>query len=266
MDNTTLSYLATSISGTELPAWLSAQKMQYSVKKDTAGRELISFSAALGPHRARWLVRTNLTEKRVMLSGGVTKTFYGHNPWVFSDEYQQLVDIRRIHMDFLRRLGGMTFDSDPETDVHRAEITLQHVIPEDVTVDEAVGRLAMMLKALVPNRFSSDGETHTTPGTPRVGRTKSSRAFRAYTPLFKFGKRPAHVSAEVWARFQAFMHNILRLEIIFSRRELRESTQIGLRRPKQVRCTPSHAPARRGNWRARHSAQRGHSRQLVRGG
>ena len=78
------------------------------------GTELIMFSLPIGKYAARWMFRLNLTDRTITCSGGVTKTFFGHNVWVFKNEATQLEAIISIIGADLQKIGGIELPSTPE--------------------------------------------------------------------------------------------------------------------------------------------------------
>jgi hypothetical protein len=221
MDNLTFDLLDVAIDVPALADCLVTQKVKLTRRTDPElGLELLLFSLPVGPHRMRWLFRANPLTGRVTCSGGMTKTLYGHNVWVFGDEAMQLDAITRIMAQGLRSIVGLTLSRDAGIEVKRVELTRHHELPDGVGKAEALRRLDQMLMTLLPGRYSNEGRNHDAAGTTRIGKTKSSRIFRSYDPASKFGRRPAHVSQIIWDELCQACARHLRLEFMFNKREL----------------------------------------------
>jgi hypothetical protein len=227
MDNTTFRILDAAVNPSELAAALVASKVKvtqrYDPKKDSG--ELL-FSLPIGAHKARWLFRINQADCSISCSGGVTKTFFGHNLYVFTDEATQLRAITQIVADSLRELPGLTLPDQFEPVIERAELTRHHSLPPEIDKAESQRRLDLMQMTLLPTRYSNEGRNHDNPGTTRIGKTKSTRACRIYDPCIKFDDkvsnngRPSHVSVESWRALCIAVAPDLRVEIMFNKREL----------------------------------------------
>jgi hypothetical protein len=221
MDNLTFDLLDAAIGVPLLTKCLAEQMIKLTRRTDPElGSEQFLFSLPIGPHRMRWLFRANPPTSRITCSGGMTKTLYGHNVWVFGDEAMQLDAITRIITDRLCGFAGVTLSPDAGIEVKRVELTRHHELPDGVEKSEALRRLDEMLMTLLPGRYSNEGRNHDTPGTTRIGKTKSNRAFRSYDPASKFGKRPAHVSPAIWEELCQACAREIRLEFMFNKREL----------------------------------------------
>lgn len=221
MDNTTFRIADVAVEPSTLAAALQKRQIKLTRRTDPkiAGEQLL-FSLPIGPYQQRWLYRVNAVEHSVVCSGGVTKTFFGHNVWVFRNEAVQLHTITEIVANGLVGLPGLAFPVPWVPVIERAEVTLHHTLPPDIDKADALRRLDLMLMTLKPSRYSNEGRTHDEPGTPRLGKTKSSRAFRAYDPAGKFGRRPDHIPPEAWERLCAAVMRDIRVEIMFNKREL----------------------------------------------
>lgn len=185
--------------------------------------ELVMFSMPVGPHKCRWLFRLNLTDNTIACSGGVTKTFFAHNVWVFKNEATQLTAIMGIVRDALLQIDGITLACTNlyAYSIERVELTNHFALPEGVSMAAALGKIDVLFMTLFPRRYSQpEGKDHDNPGTVRLGRTKSSRVCRAYDPFSKFDLKPAHVPVGIWAALRAVCSGHLRIELMFSKREL----------------------------------------------
>lgn len=187
------------------------------------GCELLLFSMPVGPHKCRWLLRANLTDNTIACSGGVTKTFFAQNVWVFRNENTQLAAIMGIVRDALLQIDGITLKcANPNQFlIERVELTNHFVLPKGVSPASAINKIDVMFMTLFPRRYSPpEGRTHDNPGTVRLGRTKSSRTCRVYDPISKLQIKPSHVSSEVWAALKTACAAHLRIELMFNKREL----------------------------------------------
>jgi hypothetical protein len=186
--------------------------------------ELILFSLPVGKYKCRWLFRLNLTDKCLSCSGGVTKTFFDHNVWVFKNEAVQIAAIMGIVCDAVQQIDGIVLKSiDPFSFwLERVELTQHFVMPDGMSLADALAKIDLLFMTLFPRRCSSpEGKNHDNPGTVRLGKTKSSRVCRAYDPVSKFESKPDHVSAESWSSLKAFCIKQLRVELMFNKRELK---------------------------------------------
>jgi hypothetical protein len=187
------------------------------------GCELVLFSLPVGPYKCRWLFRVNLTDNTVGCSGGVTKTFFDHNVWVFKNEATQLAAIMGIVSEALVQITGIKLESaDPATFlIERVELTNHFLLPETMTVKQAIEAIDVHFMTLLPKRYSQpEGKNHDNAGVVRLGKTKSSRVCRVYDPASKFLSKPAHIPADAWEELQAFCVNHLRVEVLFNKRDL----------------------------------------------
>lgn len=182
--------------------------------------ELITFSLPVGKYGSRWLFRCSLKDRAISCSGGVTSTFFGHNVWVFKNEFAQLQTILSIVGSVLTSLNGMVFPSAlSAVIVDRVEVTRHH-LPQVLCTRHAVEALDAMFKAKFPGRHFLNGDTHDDPGTTGIGQFKSTRVCRVYDPAYKFAAKPGHVPNELWRTLSAECDQHLRVEIIFAKREL----------------------------------------------
>lgn len=184
---------------------------------------LILFSLPVGPHKCRWLFRVNLTDNTIACSGGVTKTFFGHNVWVFKNEAVQLAAIMGIVRDALLQIDGIAMGCTDLYDylIERVELTNHFLLPDGVTTADSIGKIDMLFMTLFPRRYSvPEGKTHDKPGTVRLGKTKSSRVCRVYDPASKFLTKPSHILAESWEMLKNACFGHLRIELMFSKRDL----------------------------------------------
>ena len=223
MDNLSFSFKGAAIDANKLKATLTALEINITQKTIAkTGTELLSFSMPVGPHAARWLFRINLTEGAIFCSGGVTKTFFGHNVWVFNNEATQALAIMDIVRAELAKLEGMAQLPDPSNfRSERAELTAHYVLPEEAPIKQALEAIDMLFMTLFPKRYSPpEGKTHDNPGVVRLGKTKSSRVCRLYDPASKFEDKPDHIPAESWAMLKVACKNHIRVEMIFNKREL----------------------------------------------
>lgn len=185
--------------------------------------ELITFSLPIGKHKCRWMFRCSLKDRSVACSGGVTKTFFGHNVWVFKKEFQQLRAITAIIAADVNRIGGIVLPPSPTSiTVERVEVTRHHLL-EDLSKRQAIERLAAMFMALFPGRHFHNGATHNEPGTTGIGLHKSTRVCRVYDPIFKFKEKPEHVREDVWQALHDECELHLRVELMFAKRELQSA-------------------------------------------
>ena len=188
--------------------------------------EEITFSVPVGRYRTNWFVRVCLATNSVTISGGVTKTFFGHNVWVFNNEYVQLRAILGIVVRRLARIEGLKLPATAlkgdysEVAVERVELTTHHVLPEQETQFSAINKTDMLFKVLFPKRRHRYGDTLDQPGVTSVGRTKSTKECRVYDPNEKYRLKPAHISQETWDALFANCKRELRAEMIMSDREI----------------------------------------------
>lgn len=222
MDNITGLFPGADIERLKFIAGLKSKGINVT-QKDIArnNTNMIIFSMPIGPYGARWMFRVNLADGTILCSGGVTKTFFGHNVWVFKNEYAQAVAIAGILHQALGALDGVTLPPDSlQMEIHRIEITRHHQLPAPHTVLEAISAINLMFKTLFPARRFLNGETHDNPGTVGIGLNKSNRVCRVYDPAEKFSKKPDHAPIESWLPLQEACQNHLRIECMFSKREL----------------------------------------------
>jgi hypothetical protein len=227
MDNTTFRIVDTAVELSELAAALAQRKVKVTQRTDPKkNSEEMLFSLPIGPYKARWLFRIDLTERSIACSGGVTKTFFGHNLHVFANEAVQLRVITQIVSNGLRGLPGLVLPDAFEPVIERAEVTRHHTLPGEIDKADAQRRLDLMQMTLLPSRYSNEGRNHDNPGTTRIGKTKSSRACRIYDPGVKFDDklkdkgRPPHIPVESWSALCAAVERDLRVELMFNKREL----------------------------------------------
>lgn len=222
MDN--LTYRISNV-GFDVPSLLVALKSKdINVTQKTIPRtqtETILFSLPVGKYAARWLFRINLKDGSISCSGGVTKTFFGHNVWVFKNEATQLAAILLIiHVD-LQNIHGIRLPPVADSvSIERAEITHHFEMQAPVTKAGAIAKLNTLFMTLFPARRFLNGDTHDEPGTTGIGVVKSSRVCRAYDPRYKFDEKPEHISEEPWVELKKYCVNHLRIELMFSKREL----------------------------------------------
>lgn len=189
-------------------------------KKD----ELIIFSLPIGRYKKLWMFRCSLKDRSISCSGGVTKTFFGHNVWVFKKEIEQLLAIIAIVAAALREIGGLTLPASMNAiTVERVEVTRHHSLDGLVSKRVAIDRLAAMFMARFPRRYFRNGATHDEPGTTGIGLNKSARVCRVYDPLPKFKEKPTHVTDDVWIALRDECEGHLRVELIFAKRELQSA-------------------------------------------
>lgn len=186
--------------------------------------ELILFSLPIGKYGCRWMFRISLKGLSIACSGGVTKTFFGHNVWVFKKEAEQLRAIIAIVAADLHGIGGITLPrSLTAILVERVEVTRHHNLEGLVTKPEAIDRLDAMIMAMFSSRHFLNGATHDQPGTTGIGLSKSARVCRVYDPFFKFNQKPEHVPEDEWAALCSECEKHLRLELMFAKRELKSA-------------------------------------------
>lgn len=214
----------------ELRAALAAANIKVSIRYGTnLGVEEIRFSCLVGEHNERWLIRLYPDKGSLTFSGGVTKTFFGHNLWVFDNEFQQLQAIIGIVVKRLSTIDGLSLPksllagSYESVSVERVELTNHFALPEDIDQAAAIERIDTMFKVLFPDRRDRDGDTHEKPGTTSIGKSKSTKVCRAYDPSTKFAHKPEHVPAESWAALTAVCGRHLRVELIMDKREIGQS-------------------------------------------
>lgn len=222
MDNATITISDVGVEPSNLAAGLSTSKIKLTRRTDPAvNGEQMLFSMPVGRYKQRWLFRVHSAAGTVTCSGGVTKTFFGHNLYVFTNEGEQLEAITRILIDSLRALPGLTFAAAPPVSVDRAELTRHHELPPEVAKNDALAKLDRMQMVLLPSRYSNEGRTLDDPGTIRIGKTKSSRVCRIYDPAIKFAKRPRHIPQDSWAALCRSREHELRVEVMLNKRELK---------------------------------------------
>lgn len=179
--------------------------------------ELITFSLPIGKHKTRWMFRCSLEDRSIACSGGVTKTFFGHNVWVFKKEIGQLLAIISIIAADLQKIGGIILPmSLTDITVERMEVTRHHCLENMVTKRQAIDRLDAMFMAMFPGRHFHNGATHNEPGTTGIGLHKSTRVCRVYDPVFKFKEKPEHVREDAWSVLHDECELHLRVELIFA--------------------------------------------------
>lgn len=221
MDNTTFRIVDVAVEPSKLAAALQERDIKLTRRTDPkVNGEQMLFSQPVGRHKQRWLFRVNPVEQTVVCSGGVTKTFFGHNVWVFRNEAVQLRTITKIVTDAIADLSGLVVPEAFSPVIERAELTRHHALPDDIDKADALRRLDLMQMTLLPSRYSNEGRNHDDPGTTRIGKTKSSRAFRAYDPAGKFGRRPAHIPPDAWHWLCGFVARDIRAEFMLNKREL----------------------------------------------
>lgn len=228
MDNTRLSFIAESVDTDELARHLRALGITRTTRESADGHTEILFPMLVGKFEQRWLFRLTPKNRTITCSGGVTKTFYGHNAWVFSDnEWQQLQDIVSILWRQLSEVPGIGLNSVPAddlVDVLFAELTRHHDVSEAGSREDAMAKLHRLWEALYPKQYCSDRPTPDDPGTARIGKTKSHRLARAYLPSAKFGvpkAKPAHIAPALWGQLYKHCEPCVRVELIFDARTLR---------------------------------------------
>lgn len=224
MDNTTIAISDVAVEPSTLAAGLAQAKIKLTRRSDPAmpGEQML-FSLPIGPHQQRWLFRVGAASGTITCSGGVTKTFFGHNLYVFTNEGDQLEAIAKILTDALRKVPGLTVPEQAQISVDRAELTRHHALPPEVSKKDALERLDRMQMVLLPTRYSNEGRTLDDPGTIRIGKTKSSRVCRIYDPAIKFAKRPAHIPMAFWNALCTSRLQELRVEIMLNKRELKSA-------------------------------------------
>ena len=128
--------------------YLSSQGIKPKLKIGASAQvEEITFSIPVGRYRANWLIRVCLATSSMTISGGVTKTFFGHNVWVFNNEYVQLVAILGIVGRALDRVVGLRLPQSllhwgfPDISIERVELTNHHVLPEPETQFSAIKKI-----------------------------------------------------------------------------------------------------------------------------
>lgn len=222
MDNLSYRIVGVQIDVSKLMANLQAMGVPVSRKTIPKRKEeLILFSLPIGKHSCRWMFRCSLKDCSIACSGGVTKTFFGHNVWVFTKEYQQLLAIIAIIAADLQKVGGITLPTSlTAVTIERVEVTRHHRLDGVVSKRLAIDRLAAMFMAMFPSRHFRNGATHNEPGTIGIGLNKSTRVCRIYDPIFKFKERPIHVQEDVWAALRDECEKHLRVELMFAKREL----------------------------------------------
>jgi hypothetical protein len=231
MDNTTFRIVDIAVEPSELAIALAQRKVKLTRRTNPKlNTEEMLFSLPIGPYKGRWLFRVNLTDGSVACSGGVTKTFFGHNLYVFTNEAVQLRAVTQIVSNGLRDLPGLVLQDEFEPVIERAEVTLHHTLPVEIDKSDAQRRLDLMQMTLLPSRYSNEGRNHDNPGTTRIGKTKSSRACRIYDPCIKFADklkdkgRPPHIPVESWCALCASVERDLRVELMFDKRELESAS------------------------------------------
>jgi hypothetical protein len=199
---------------------LTAQGMQVTARYG-AGRHIaaIKFSCPMGKFKERWLISVEPRSARLTVSGGVTKTFFGHNLWVFNNEGVQLKTILGILVRRISKLDGLALSQSPQDiSIERVEVTNHFALPPSVEPSEAINKLDVLFKALFAGRSFRNGETLEAPGTIGVGLSKSNRICRIYDPDWK--ERPSHISAESWNQLVGACDRHLRVENIILSRDM----------------------------------------------
>jgi hypothetical protein len=227
MDNATFRIPDVRIARSALTKTLVHRKIKLTrrTNADPVSEEML-FSLPIGPYRARWMIRLNLTHGSVTCSGGVTRTFFGHNLYVFANEAIQLQTITKLVSTALRELPGLILPDEFEPFIERVELTRHHTLPPEFDKEDAQRRIDLMLMTLFPSRYSNEGRNHDNPGTTRIGKTKSSRVCRIYDPATKFDERlkekgrPAHIPLDDWTALCNACDRHLRVEIMLNKREL----------------------------------------------
>lgn len=224
MDNLTFRVVDIAVEPAELAEEFAQRKVKLTHRRNPALKlaEML-FSLPIGPYKARWLFRINLTNHTITCSGGVTKTFFGHNVYVFTNEAAQLRAITQIVSNALRGLPGLVLPQEFEPVIERAEVTRHHALPVGIAKVDAQRRIDLMLMTLLPRRYSNEGRNHDDAGTTRIGKSKSSRAFRCYDPNVKASSRPDHIPVDSWAALCNACRNDLRVEFMFNKRELQSA-------------------------------------------
>lgn len=207
--------------------YLSSQGIKPKLKIGASAQvEEITFSIPVGRYQTNWFIRVCLATNSVAISGGVTKTFFGHNVWVFNNEYVQLVAIlgivgRQLDQVVGLRLPGSLFHwGFPDISIERVELTNHHVLPETETQFSAIKKIDKLFVVLFPKRRHLYGDTLDLPGITSIGRTKSTKECRVYDPTEKYNLKPEHVSQESWDALFVECRRDLRVEMIMSDREI----------------------------------------------
>jgi hypothetical protein len=108
MDNTTFRIVDVAVEPSELAAALQDRKVKLTRRTDPTGNgELMLFTLPVGRFKQRWMYRIYPTERAVVCSGGVTKTLYSHNAWVFNDEAVQLRAVTKMVANAIADLPGL---------------------------------------------------------------------------------------------------------------------------------------------------------------
>ena len=213
--------------GYDVPTLLSAlEARDINVTQKSIARpktKLILFSVPVGRFAARWLFRLNLTDRSVSCSGGVTKTFFGHNLWVFNNECDQLCAITEIVSARLAEIDGIALPDSllDAITVERVELTNHFILPPPWTHWDAIGQANSLFMVLFPKLHDPDGKTVDDPGTASIGKNKSSKVCRVYDPCKKFKDRPVHVTPESWATLTSECANHLRVEVMMMPRDVK---------------------------------------------
>lgn len=216
----------------DLLEYLSSQGIKPKLKIGPLAQvEEITFSIPVGRYGTNWFIRACLATNSVSISGGVTKTFFGHNVWVFNDEYVQLEAILGIVGRALNRVVGLRLPESlfhrgfPDIFIERVELTNHHVLPEPETQRTAIKKIDTLFIVQFPKRRHLYGDTLDLPGVTSIGRTKSTKECRVYDPTEKYNLKPEHVSQELWDALFAECRRDLRVEMIMSEREI---AQLGM--------------------------------------
>lgn len=223
MDNLTfrISYL-----GYDVPTLVAAlESRDINVTQKSIPRaktKLILFALPVGRFRTKWLFRFNLTEHTISCSGGVTKTFFGHNLWVFNNEWDQLCTITNIVSSCLAEVDGIIFpDASLESiTVEHVELTNHFILPAPWTQADAIDKANSLFMVLFPKQHDTDGKTLDDPGTASIGKNKSNKLCRVYDPCKKFKDCPDHVTPESWTTLTDKCTNHLRVEIMMKSRDI----------------------------------------------
>lgn len=225
MDNLSYRIVGVQIDVPALVQYLQAMGVPVSRKSIPKQKdELITFSLPIGNHNCRWMFRCSLKNRSIACSGGVTKTFFGHNVWVFTNEFEQLLAIIAIIAVDLQKIRGVTLPAHlSSVTVERVEVTRHHGLDGLMSKRQAIDLLAAMFMAIFPRRHFRNGATHNEPGTTGIGLNKSTRVCRVYDPILKFEEKPAHVQEDMWVALRNECERHLRVELMFAKRELQSA-------------------------------------------
>jgi hypothetical protein len=222
MDNTRILLANVRLNIPKLERALLAQDIDVTLRHARhSNKPNMLFSFPVGRYKCRWLFKYYKTANCLTCSGGVTKTLFGHNVWVFNNEAEQLRAIVHILTAGLSEFEGLLLPSTvKDVTIEHAELT-NHFGASELGQSAAIKQLDQFFSTRYPTRryncLNANGEPYIT----GIGKQKSTRVCRAYDPCVKFDKRPEHISEEAWKSLAEACTDHIRVEIMFEKEELR---------------------------------------------